>query len=45
MRAGIAAAEAEPAPDAGLLFENALADPPESFGSDLADLRRILGDA
>ncbi|MBA2384070.1 MAG: 3-methyl-2-oxobutanoate dehydrogenase, partial [Actinobacteria bacterium] len=43
MRAGIAAAEAEPAPDVGLLFEHALVDPPESFGHDLAELRRILG--
>jgi TPP-dependent pyruvate/acetoin dehydrogenase alpha subunit len=45
MRAGIAAAEAEPVPDAELLFSNALADPPESFAADLAELRRILGDA
>ena len=43
MRAGIAAAEAEPPADIGLLFENALADPPESFAHDLAELRRILG--
>ena len=43
MRAGIAAAEAEPAPDVGLLFEHAYADPPESFGRDLGELRRILG--
>ena len=43
MREGIAAAEAEPAPDPKLLFENALADPPASFASDLAELRRILG--
>ena len=42
MRAGIAAAEAEPTPDPGLLFEHALADPPASFGDDLAELRRIL---
>jgi TPP-dependent pyruvate/acetoin dehydrogenase alpha subunit len=43
MRAGIAAAEAEPAPDVALLFEHALVDPPESYESDLAELRRILG--
>jgi pyruvate dehydrogenase E1 component alpha subunit len=43
MRAGIAAAEAEPAPDVGLLFEHALVDPPASFEHDLAELRRILG--
>jgi pyruvate dehydrogenase E1 component alpha subunit len=43
MRAGIAAAEAEPPPDPALLFEHALADPPASFESDLAELRRILG--
>ena len=43
MRAGIAAAEAEPPADIGLLFEHALADPPASFAHDLAELRRILG--
>ena len=43
MRAGIAAAEAEPAPDPALLFEHAYVDPPASFGDDLAELRRILG--
>jgi pyruvate dehydrogenase E1 component alpha subunit len=43
MRAGIAAAEAEPPGDVGLVFEHALADPPESFEHDLAELRRILG--
>ena len=43
MRAGIAAAEAEPAPDIGLLFEHAYASPPASFATDLAELRRILG--
>jgi pyruvate dehydrogenase E1 component alpha subunit len=43
MRTGIAAAEAEPPADVGLLFEHALADPPESFEHDLAELRRILG--
>ena len=44
MRAGIAAAEAEPPADVGLVFEHALADPPESFAHDLAELRRILGE-
>ena len=44
MRAGIAAAEAEPAADVGLLFEHALVDPPASFAHDLAELRRILGE-
>jgi pyruvate dehydrogenase E1 component alpha subunit len=43
MRAGIAAAEAEPPADPGLLFAHAYVDPPLSFGSDLEDLRRILG--
>jgi pyruvate dehydrogenase E1 component alpha subunit len=43
MREGIAAAEAETPADAALLFEHALAEPPSSFGSDLAELRRILG--
>ena len=43
MRAGIAAAEAEPPPDPSLVFEHALVDPPASFESDLAELRRILG--
>src|SRR3954467_3396643 len=45
MRAGIAAAEAEPPADPGLVFGHAYVDPPASFGSDLAELRRILGDA
>ena len=43
MRRGIAAAEAEPPADVGLLFEHAYVDPPASFGSDLEELRRILG--
>jgi pyruvate dehydrogenase E1 component alpha subunit len=43
MRAGIAAAEAEPEPDVGLLFEHTFADPPPSLADDLAELRRILG--
>jgi pyruvate dehydrogenase E1 component subunit alpha len=43
MRDGIAAAEAEPAADLSLLFSHAFADPPASFESDLAELRRVLG--
>src|SRR5207237_3652126 len=43
MRSGIAAAEAEPPADPELLFAHAYVDPPASFGSDLAELRRILG--
>jgi pyruvate dehydrogenase E1 component alpha subunit len=43
MRAGIAAAEAEPPADPGLVFEHAYADPPPSFAADLAELRRVLG--
>jgi pyruvate dehydrogenase E1 component alpha subunit len=43
MRRGIAEAEAEPPPDVSLLFEHAYVDPPASFESDLAELRRILG--
>ena len=43
MRAGIAAAEAEPPADADLLFAHAYVDPPSSFASDLEELRRILG--
>jgi TPP-dependent pyruvate/acetoin dehydrogenase alpha subunit len=43
MREGIAAAEAEPPPDPSLLFSHALAEPPASFESDLAELRRVLG--
>ena len=43
MRKGIAAAEAEPPADPELLFTHAYVDPPSSFGSDLAELRRILG--
>ncbi|HKP17555.1 MAG TPA: thiamine pyrophosphate-dependent enzyme [Gaiellaceae bacterium] len=42
MRAAIAAAEAEPAADASVLFEYAYADPPQSFGEELAELRRVL---
>ncbi len=43
MRAGIAAAESEPPADPALLFQHAYVDPPASFGSDLEELRRILG--
>ena len=43
MRAGIAAAEAEPPADPELLFSHAYVDPPSSFASDLDELRRILG--
>jgi pyruvate dehydrogenase E1 component alpha subunit len=43
MRAGIAAAEAEPPADVGLVFEHAYVDPPASFVSDLEELRRTLG--
>jgi len=42
MREGIAAAEAEPPADPSLLFEHAFVDPPASFASDLAELRRTL---
>jgi pyruvate dehydrogenase E1 component alpha subunit len=45
MRAGIAEAEAEPAADPSLVFEHAYANPPPSQVRDLAELRRILGDA
>jgi pyruvate dehydrogenase E1 component alpha subunit len=44
MRAGIAEAEAEPPADPGLVFEHAFAEPPTSFASDLAELRRVLGE-
>jgi pyruvate dehydrogenase E1 component alpha subunit len=43
MRDGIAAAEAEAPADPGLLFEHALVDPPPSFETDLAELRRVVG--
>ena len=44
MRDGIAAAEAEPPADVSLLFDHALANPPASFETDLAELRRVLGE-
>jgi pyruvate dehydrogenase E1 component alpha subunit len=43
MREGIASAEAEPPVDPELLFAHAYVDPPASFGSDLEELRRVLG--
>ena len=43
MREAIAAAEAEPPASVELLFEHAYVDPPTSFGSDLEELRRVLG--
>ncbi len=43
MRAGIAAAEAEPPPDPAVVFEHAYASPPGALARDLAELRRILG--
>ena len=43
MRDGIATAEAEPPADPSLLFSHAFAEPPASFETDLAELRRILG--
>ncbi len=43
MRAGIAAAEAEPPADPSLVFEHAYADPPPSLLADQEELRRILG--
>jgi pyruvate dehydrogenase E1 component alpha subunit len=42
MRQGIAAAEAEPPADLGLVFEHAYAEPLPSFDEELAELRRIL---
>jgi pyruvate dehydrogenase E1 component subunit alpha len=43
MRQGIALAEAQPPADVELLFAHAYVDPPASFASDLAELKRILG--
>ena len=42
MRRAIAEAEALPEPDPALLFENALANPPQSFRHELDELERIL---
>jgi pyruvate dehydrogenase E1 component alpha subunit len=44
MRKGIAAAEAEPPADVSVLFEHTFASPPASYETDLAELRRILGE-
>jgi pyruvate dehydrogenase E1 component subunit alpha len=43
MRAGIAAAEAEPRADPSLVFDHAYVDPPATLRSDWEELRRILG--
>ena len=43
MREGIAAAEAEPPADPGLVFAHAYVDPPASLEADLAELKRVLG--
>src|SRR4051812_40171874 len=43
MREGIAAAEAEPPADPGLVFSHAYVDPPPSLEGDLAELKRVLG--
>jgi pyruvate dehydrogenase E1 component alpha subunit len=42
MRAGIAAAEAEPPADLAAIFEYAYAQPPPAFADELAELRRLL---
>jgi len=42
LREAIRQAEAEAAPDVALLFEHTYANPPASFATDLAELRRIL---
>src|SRR5213594_153556 len=44
LRSGIAAAEAEPPADVGLVFEHAYAAPPASFAAELAELRELLGE-
>jgi Pyruvate/2-oxoglutarate dehydrogenase complex, dehydrogenase (E1) component, eukaryotic type, alpha subunit len=44
MRAAIAAAEAEPPADPSVVFEHAYVNPPPSNATDLAELKRILGD-
>jgi TPP-dependent pyruvate/acetoin dehydrogenase alpha subunit len=43
MRAGIAAAEAEPPGDPGLVFSHAYVDPPPALARDLEDLLRVHG--
>ena len=42
MRAGIAAAEALPAPDPALVFDTAYADPPPELAAERAELLRLL---
>ena len=42
MRAGIAAAEAEPTADLSLVFDHAYVEPPPGLATDLAELRRVL---
>src|ERR671931_1732208 len=44
LREGIAAAEAEPPADIGLVFEHAYASPPASLAEELAELREVLGE-
>jgi pyruvate dehydrogenase E1 component alpha subunit len=44
MREGIVEAEAELPADPGLVFEHALVNPPPSFGEELQELRKVLGD-
>jgi hypothetical protein len=43
MRAGIAAAEAEPPADPALVFEHAYGEPPPALRTDWEELKRILG--
>ncbi len=43
LRKGIADAEAEPPADVSLVFAHAYADPPASFATELAELRRLSG--
>jgi pyruvate dehydrogenase E1 component alpha subunit len=43
MRAGIAAAEAEPPADPSLLFEHSFVDAPAAWQDELAELRRLHG--
>ena len=43
MRAGIAEAEAEEAPDVSLVFDHAYAEPLPGLARDLAELRRVRG--
>jgi pyruvate dehydrogenase E1 component alpha subunit len=44
MREGIEQAEAEPPADPALVFDHAYGEPPPTLASDLAELRRVLGD-